>query len=235
MGRISAQLLTYITGEPIYAETTLTSADLPLSEVRIAAIPASTWDANRGLSVETQCTSTTDGDMSTARTLDDGSRAYPSSAQRHVSAISGSQIPQDASRTTATGRYLGSPILPATSPQLEHMDVLKTVSAIQEAASGLQASQRRLQETDSRLANVKVSNFDLTSAEHITEDDGRNDPPLTAKHNGHVGMIFSSTVTSTAFGPSQENDHHTSRRSKTAVGADSGLKPLGMQEPFSIT
>jgi len=34
VGRISAQLLTYVTGKPIYAQITLTSADLPLSEAR---------------------------------------------------------------------------------------------------------------------------------------------------------------------------------------------------------
>jgi len=240
VGRISAQLLTYVTGEPIYAptidaQTTSAPTNLPLSEARIAAIPASTWDAINGLPVETQAASTTNGDIPAARILDGGDRAYSSSVRGHVLVISDPQSPQDVPQTTRTEHYLGSPNLPKTSPQLEHVDVLKIVSAIQEVASGLQSSHQRPQETESRPANIEPSNFALTNAESTNEDDGTDDSPPTAKHNGHVGMTLSSDVASTAFGPSQENDHDTSTRSKLAMVADSALQSLSMQEPLPTT
>lgn len=238
--RISAQLLTYITGEPIYAptpgaQTTVAPTDLPLSEARIAAIPASTQDANHGVPVETQGASATDGGMPAARILYNANEAYPSSPRGHLLIVSDSQIPQGGLRSTGTEHHLGNTALPTTSSQLEHFEILKIVLAIQGVASGLQSSHRSPQETDSRPASTESDSFQLTSAEHFKEDDGEDGPPPTATQNVEDvehGMLPSGDFASSISGLSQESDRDTSVYLETVSAADSAHKSPGMRQPL---
>lgn len=243
VGRISAQLLTYITGEPVYgptpdAQATVAPTDLPLSEARIAAIPASTWDAINRSPVETQGASVFYTGTPAAATSEDPDTGAQLNVPGHVLLNSGLQALPDGSRASTTEHHVGGLTLPTTSPRLEHADVPRIVSAVQEVASGLQASRQKPQELDSWPPGTASSNFELPSAEHSREDDGKDDRPPTATQvveDVKNGILLSGGFASTTFRLSQEHDHDTLMGSKTAVAADRAPKSPGVQRPLPTT
>jgi hypothetical protein len=233
--RVSAQLLTYITGEPVYAstthgQTTVTSIDLPLSEARIGAMPASTWDASNRLPVETQGVSTTDTSTPVAATTGDIDSAAQSSVLRQILLDSGLQDLQDGSRATITEHDLGSPTLPTTLPQVEHVDVLKIMLAVGSVASEPQLAHPTPQVTVSQARNTEFSEFESANAGDAKVEGTKDLQTPTGTQNAYSGVPPSSAV-SPVLRPPQESDHDTSVYLDIAMAADSALKSPGIQGP----
>lgn len=196
VGRISAQLLTCVTGESIYAptadaQTTVVPTDLPLSEARIAAVSAGTLDASRELPVETQGVSMTDTTTLAAATSEDADTAALSSVLAHVSLDSDLQVLQEGSRSTRTKHQLGSLTLPMTSPQLGQVDIKKIILAVGSVSSGPHLAQSIPQVTVPRPRDKESSNFEPANVEYTNADDDIKDiPPHTQAQRLHPAEWF---------------------------------------------
>lgn len=221
VGRVSAQLLTYITGEPTYAptpggQTPVTSIDLPRSEARIGAMPASTWDDSNRFPVETQGVSKTDTGATVAATTGDVDSAAQSSVLRQILLDSDLQVMQDGSRAATTEHDFGSPTLPSTLPRVEHVDVFKIILAVGSVASGLQLARPTPQGTVSQARNMKFSGFESANAGDTKADNPNGMTPPSGKQVAYNGMSPSNTA-SAVLRPSQENHHDTSPYPETAM------------------
>ena len=240
MGRKSAQLLTYVTGEPIYAPTPdaqaiVASTDLPLSQARIAAIPGDTREGSHGFPVETQAASVVDTGTAAAATSEDDNTASLSSVLGGILLDSGLQASQDGPSLTGTQHMLGSPTLPTTSPQLGQVDVLKVILAIANVASELKPAYPIPQGTASQARDMKTGDFDPADAVNTKADDTKDVPPPTGARGTANGMVLSSNAVLEALEPSEENDHDTSMGSGAAVSADDALKHLILGKPPTAT
>lgn len=237
VSRKSAQLLTYITGEPIYApmpdaQAIAAFSDLPLSEARIAAIPGATREGSHGFPVETQAASVVGTGTAAAATSEDDNTASLSSVLGGILLGSGLQASQDGPRLTGTQHMLGSLSLPTTSPQRGQVDAFKIILAIANVASELQPAYPTPQGTASPARGMKTRDFD--SADDVnTKADGTKD--VTGAQGTASGMVLSSNAVSEALKPSQKNDHDRSMGSGAAVSADNALKPLTFGKPPTAT
>ena len=237
VSRKSAQLLTYVTGEPIYvptpdAQAIAASSDLPLSQARIAAIPGDTREGSHGLPVETKAASVVGTGTAAAATSEDDNTASWSSVLGGVLLDSGLKASQDDPRLTGTQHMLGSLSLPATSPQRGQVDAFKIILAIANVASELQPAYPTPQGTASQARDMKTRDFDSADAVN-TKADGTKD--VTGAQGTSSGMVLSSNAVSEALKPSQENDHDTSMGSGAAVPADDALKHLILGKPPTST
>ena len=217
VSRKSAQLLTYITGEPIYAPTPDAQAiaafsDLPLSEARIAAIPGATREGSHGFPVETQAASVVGTGTAAAATSEDDNTASLSSVLGGILLDSGLQASQDGPSLTGTQHLLESPALPTTSPQRGQVDVFKIILAIVNVASELKPAYPTPQGTASQARDMKTRDSDSADAENTKADDTKDVPPPTGAQGTSSGMVLSNNAVSEALKPSQENDHDTSMK-----------------------
>lgn len=240
VGRKSAQLLTYVTGEPIYAPTpgarvTVDSTDLPLSAARVAATPADTLDAGNRLPVETQSASVVGTGTTAAATPEDDDTAAQSSVLDHFLLEFGLQALPDGSHSARTRHLLGSPTLPTTPSQLEQVDVLNVVLAITNAASEPRLAQSLPQATGPQTGSAQRNDLEPTNAGYNAKDDTKDNPPPTGTQDAKDDMLPSGDVTSEAFMSSQKNSPDTPMRSKPLVSADDALRPLMFQKPPTAT
>lgn len=240
VGRISAQLLTYVTGEPIYAPTpdaqaTAASSDLPLSQARIAAIPGDTREGSHGFPVETQAASVDDTGTTAAATSEDDNTASLSSVLGGILLDSGLQASQDGPRMTGTQHLLESPALPTTSPQRGQADMFRIILAIANVASALQPDYPTPQGIASQARDMKTGDFDSADAVNTKADGTKDVPPPTGAQGTPSGMVLSSNAVSEALKPSQKNDHDRSMGSGAAVSVDDALKHLILGKPPTTT
>ena len=235
--RISARLLTYVTGEPIYAPTpgarmTAIPTDLPLSEARIAALPGSTWDDSHGLPVATQAAST--ANIAAATSEDDNTAAH-SSVLGRVLLDSGLLVSQDGSSATITKYHVGSLALPTPSPQLEHVDVLKMTLDVGKVNSEPQSAPFTPQAIDPQARKPQLDDLKLTNIENAKDD--TKDVPLFKDTQGTYGEMLPSEESASKPSNllSQESDHGSPMDSGAIVSADDGLKPLASENVPAAT
>jgi len=240
VGRTSAQLLTCLTEEPIYAPTpgapmTVDSTDLPLSEARIAAMPAGSWGDSHALPVETQGAFMAVTGTTAAATLGDADTAAQSSVLDHSLLEYGLQALPDVSHSTRTQHQLGSPTLPTTPSQLEQVDILKAILAIANAASEPRLAQSLPQAIDPQTGSAQLNDLEPTNAGYNTKNDNKDDPPPTGTQGTEDGKVSPADLASEAFRSSQENNPDTPMDPAPVVAADDALKPLTISKLRTAT
>jgi hypothetical protein len=208
VSRRSAQLLTYITGEPLYATTTavpaaVSSGHLPLSGSPIEAVPASMFDAGRRLPIETHDSLMTDADTPGAGVLDDGNGATSLNVRGYNWVDSASQDSGGVLRTTKTEQNPGSATLPATSH-----------------------SHPSSQETDSQMTSSLFNDLGLTDAGDTKNDDAADSQPPTNKQDPCSATPLFNDVVPTPFDLSQVIDQQALKSSVTTALHALTSKPL---------
>jgi hypothetical protein len=132
---------------------------------------------------------------------------------RQILLDSGLRVLQDGSCAAITEHHLGSPTLPTTLPQVEHIDVFKIILAVGSVASRLQLAHQTPQGTVSRAMMT-----DSSDSESANAGDTKDRPPPTGTQDAYSGT------------PLPGNHQDTSTYLDTAVAAGSALESLNVQE-----